>query len=76
MSDRAYRGLADAVRARRKDLGLSQAELAALAGCSTRFVHAVESAKPSLRLDKLVGLLEVLGLRLELHRGRGGLTAA
>jgi len=66
MSDRASIGerIGATVRARREELGLTQVELAELAGCSTRFVHTVEAAKPSLRLDKLADVLEVLGLDL------------
>jgi len=52
------------VRARRRALHLKQEELAELAGCSTRFVHTVEAGKPSIRLDKLLDVLQVLGLRL------------
>lgn len=63
--------LAGAVRRRRKELGLRQAEVADLAGCSQRFVHTVEQGKPSLRLDKLLDVLEVLGLGLSLVPGRG-----
>jgi HTH-type transcriptional regulator/antitoxin HipB len=57
------------LRARRERLGLKQAELAELAGCSTRFVHSVEAGKATLRLDKLLELMEVLGLGFELRRG-------
>lgn len=63
--------LAGAVRRRRKELGLRQAEVADLAGCSQRFVHTVEQGKPSLRLDKLLDVLEVLGLGLSVVPGRG-----
>lgn len=65
--------LAEAVRRRRAELGLRQADLAELAGCSQRFVHTVEHGKPSLRLDKLLDLLEVLGLGLVVVPGRGEL---
>lgn len=58
--------LAGAVRRRREALGLSQEELAELAGCSTRFVHTVEAGKPTLRLETLLRVLQALGLRLEL----------
>lgn len=52
------------VRARRRELGLQQAELADLAGVSERFVRAVEHEKPTVRLDKLNALLDALGLEL------------
>lgn len=63
--------LAEAVRRRREELGLRQTELADLAGCSYRFVHTVEHGKNSLRLDKVLDVLEVLGLDLAVVPGRG-----
>lgn len=72
MHDRAFpelpEALATAVRRRRKDLGLRQVELAELAGCSTRFLHTVEAGKATVRLDKLLEVLRVLGLRLRLEQ--------
>ncbi len=63
--------LAETVRRRRVELGLRQADLAELAGCSQRFVHTLEQGKPTLRLDKLLDVLEVLGLSLSIVPGRG-----
>jgi y4mF family transcriptional regulator len=68
--------LAEAVRRRRKDLGLRQVELADLAGCSERFVHTLETGKTSLRLDKVLDVLEVLGLDLTVVPGCGRVRAA
>lgn len=68
--------LAIAIRRRREDLDLRQEELAELAGVSARFVHAVEAAKPTIQLDKLLNVLAVLGLRLDLVRGGEGISAA
>ena len=66
--------LALAVRARRQQLGLRQDQLAALADCSTRFVHAVEHAKATVQLDKLLAVLEVLGFGLTVRPGQGEIT--
>lgn len=63
--------LGEEVRRRRRELGLRQAELAELAGCSQRFVHTIEHGKTSLRLDKVLDVLAVLGLGLVLVPGRG-----
>jgi y4mF family transcriptional regulator len=60
------------VRERRKTLGLRQADLADMAGCSERFVHTVENGKTTLRMDKLLDVLEVLGLELTLTLRQGG----
>ena len=77
MHDQAERTrvLAATVRRRRKELGLRQAELAALSGCSERFVHTVENGKISLRLDKLLDVFAVLGLDLSVVPGRGQVRA-
>jgi len=70
MSGRVAR-LAEAVRERRLELGLRQADLAELGGCSRRFVHTLEQGKSTLRLDKLLDVLEVLGFGLSVVPGRG-----
>jgi len=49
---------------RRKELGITQAELAALSNCGTTFIRSVEHGKPSIRLDKLLEVLDALGLEL------------
>ncbi len=56
--------LADQLRSRRKALGLTQAALADLAGCSSRFLRALEGGKATVRLDKLLDVLQALGLEL------------
>jgi HTH-type transcriptional regulator / antitoxin HipB len=57
--------LGESASARRRSLGLRQDEVAQLAGCSTRFVHSLEHDKPRLALDKVLDVLEVLGLTLD-----------
>jgi HTH-type transcriptional regulator / antitoxin HipB len=56
--------LARVVRERRVELGLRQDALADLAGVSTRFVHTLEAGKPTVQLDRVTAVLEVLGLEL------------
>ena len=67
---------AEAVRLRRRQLGLGQAELADLAGVSERFVYAMEHGKPSVQLNKVIAVLSALGLHLELHRGGSALITS
>lgn len=55
-------------RRRRRALGLPQRDLADLADVSERFVREVENDKPTLRLDKLVAVLDALGLELDVRR--------
>lgn len=73
MSDRAdvVGAFAAEVRDRRRELDLTQQQVADLAGVSVRFVHTVEAGKPSLRLDRLLQVLEALGLGLRLATGPG-----
>ena len=64
--------IAETIRSRRKSLSLTQAEAAALAGVSPRFVYDVENGKSSIALDRLELLLDALGLEISLeviHRG-------
>ncbi len=56
--------MAQKIHARRRTLRLTQDELADLAGVSTRFVHELEHAKATVRLDKVLAILHVLGLEL------------
>ncbi|QDV09644.1 helix-turn-helix protein [Planctomycetes bacterium Poly30] len=73
MHDHAfYRSLSTALRERRAALDLNQVDVAELAGCSTRFVHAAEAGKTTLRLDKLISILDVLGLDLAVRVSSGG----
>ncbi|GAB3274387.1 helix-turn-helix transcriptional regulator [Sinomonas notoginsengisoli] len=65
------RAIAAEVRQRRRALGLTQQDLAELAGVSERFVRFVEQAKPSVQLDALESVLGALGLELRVA-ARGG----
>jgi transcriptional regulator with XRE-family HTH domain len=66
-------GWAEALRQRRKALGLTQRQVAELAGVAERTVIAAERGHPGMRLELLLGVLGVLGLRLRLERGRGSI---
>ena len=60
------------VRRRRRSLGLKQEELADLAGTSARFVGALENGKPTVRVDKVIAVLDALGLELRADLRRAG----
>ena len=66
MTDPITTVLAAEVRSRRGDLGLTQQDVADMAGVSERFVRFVEQGKPSVQLDSLIAVLETLGLELRL----------
>jgi HTH-type transcriptional regulator / antitoxin HipB len=58
------------VRAKRKQDGLTQVEVAAFSGVGTRFVSELERGKPTVRMDRVLQVLNGLGLEL-LVRNRG-----
>ena len=49
------------VKAKRKNLGLTQIILAQKAGVGLRFVRDLEQEKPTLRLDKVNQVLDLFG---------------
>ena len=73
---KAFSSLSKAVRNRRNELKLTQKELANYAGCGVVFIYDLELGKPSIRLDKLVEVLIILGLELRLQLGKAGLEIA
>lgn len=54
--------LGEAVLVARQAAGLSQAELAQRARVSRKFLNQLEHGKPSLRVDKVMDVLEALSL--------------
>ncbi len=52
------------VKIRRKNLGLSQVELADYAGVGLRFIRDLEQGKESLRLDKVNQVLALFGSQM------------
>lgn len=68
--------LAAVVSVRRQELGLSQVELGDLAGVSYRIVHNVEAGRTEISLERLLAILETLGLHLALDRGAASVVLA
>ena len=58
--------LGAAIRNARKAHGLTQSQLAGLAGTGLRFISELERGKPGAELGKVLDVLAVLGLRLQL----------
>ncbi len=50
------------VRAQRTRLALTQLDLAGLANTGNRFIVDVESGKPTVQLQKVLDLMDLLGL--------------
>lgn len=66
MRIRSTRDLAAAVRGRRKDLGMNQADLAQRAGVSRKWIYEFEAGKPTAELGLVIRVVERLGLALVL----------
>jgi len=62
--------LGRAVRAARKAAGLDQKDAAGLAGVGLRFLSDLENGKPTVRMDKVMRVVAVLGLELRVQPRR------
>lgn len=63
---RTISDIANAVRGRRLEMGLSQDALAARAGVSRKWIYEFESGKPGAELGLVLLVLDSLGLALAL----------
>ncbi len=58
------------IRATRQQYGLSQSQLAGLAGTGLRFISELERGKPSIQLAKALDVIATLGLQLQIGPGQ------
>lgn len=56
------------IRNLRKKIGLTQMEFAKRAGVGLRFLRELEHGKVTVRMDKLMQVLDFLGYHLELKK--------
>lgn len=66
---RSVRDLAAAVRGQRRDLALSQAELARRAGVARKTISELETSKAAPELGLMLRVLAQLGLELQVEAG-------
>lgn len=57
--------LGELIRRRRRELGLTQTEVADVANTNLRFVSELERGKPTARLENVMRVLATLGIELE-----------
>jgi HTH-type transcriptional regulator / antitoxin HipB len=76
MSIRSVRDLAAAVRGRRIDLGLNQADLASRAGVSRKWVYEFEAGKATAQFGLILRVLDALDLALNLSSTDDASTSA
>lgn len=60
------------VRQMRTEQGLLQIDLAGLAGTGNRFIVDLERGKPTLQLQKVLDVLDLMGLEVVVRRKGGG----
>ena len=65
-SIRSPQQLGRALRAARKQLGLTQPQLALAAGVGVRFVVELEAGKPTVRLENVLRVIDALGGEVQL----------
>ncbi|MBU0718622.1 MAG: helix-turn-helix transcriptional regulator [Planctomycetes bacterium] len=63
--------LGAAIRARRRELGVTQKDLAMTCGTGLRFIIDVEKGKPTCQVGKMLQVLQTLGLELRVGASRG-----
>ncbi len=59
--------LANQIQNRRNQLGLSQQELSEFSGCGRILISQIENGKETIRYDKLLQILDALGLEMEIR---------
>ncbi len=69
---RSTQQLGQVLRAARKQLSLTQSQLALAAGVGVRFIVDLEAGKPTLRLETVLRVIDALGGEINLS----GLTVA
>ena len=65
-SIRSPQQLGDTLRTARKQLGLTQPQLALAAGVGVRFIVDLEAGKPTLRLENVMRVIDALGGEIQL----------
>lgn len=67
ISIRSPQQLGDALRAARKQFGLTQPQLALASGVGVRFIVDLEAGKPTLRLENVLRVIDALGGEIRLY---------
>ena len=69
---RSAADLGELVRRRRHTLALKQVDVAGLGGTGNRFVIELERGKPTVQLQKVLDVLNLLGLEVVVRPKAGG----
>ncbi len=58
--------ISEVVKKRRKSLGLTQSECAAMCNVGNRFFSELENGKETLHIGKVINCLQILGINISL----------
>lgn len=58
--------ISEVVKKRRKSLGLTQSECAAMCNVGNRFFSELENGKETLHIGKVINCLQILGISISL----------
>lgn len=64
--------LGELIRAQRKALGLTQADIAGVGNSGNRFVVELEAGKPTVQLQKTIDTLNLIGLEMVIREKTSG----
>jgi len=73
MNTKSPEQLGAAIRARRRQLKVTQKDLAMTCGTGLRFIIDLEKGKPTCQIGKILQVLQALGLKLQI--GSPGIEA-
>ena len=62
------KSLGATIRARRKELEYTQAYLAEFTGLSVTFISDVERGKPTAEIEKVIRLINILGMDITIEK--------
>jgi y4mF family transcriptional regulator len=63
----SFKGIGNAIKQRRKELGLLQSDLAEMAGVSVNTLYKIERGQGNPSLDVLEKLADIIGMELKLE---------
>jgi y4mF family transcriptional regulator len=73
-TSKAFETLSERLRTERKSQNLSQTQLAQLSQVSLNFLSQLESGKSTVQLDKVLQVMNTLGLEFKIQYGKNGIN--
>ena len=64
MKVNSIKDLAELVKAKRKEEGMTQREVAGYCNCGVRFISDLENGKPTMQIDKVIHICKMFDIEL------------